>query len=158
MQERVRELELNYKKYKIKKALKASFLGLFFVLCGGGVYFAILFYQDKNELFTRALEEKKALEKRLELSKIEQEKNKIFKEKIAEELELLKQNEEELQQESKIQISSVPLSAALLKKAFYQNPSYEKALLMSQVYYENKDYKKSVFWSLKANELNKKYK
>ncbi len=154
MQERVRELELNYKKYKRKKALKASFFGIFLILCGAGIYFSVLFYQKKNALFIEALEQKKELEKRLELSKIEQEKSRIFKEKMQEELEFLKQNEEELKENHKIQITSSTLNAPLLKKAFYQNPSFEKALAMARIYFENKDYKKCIFWALKANELD----
>ena len=158
MQERVRELELNYQKYLRKKRVKALFLGicLFFIL--SGAYFGFDFYERKKQLFAKALEEKKSLEKKLEDLKIAQEKNKISKEKMKKELENLKQNEEELKSLNKIQITSISLNIGLLKKAFYENPSYEKALFMSKMYYENKDYKKSVFWALKANELDKSLK
>ncbi|KAA8604748.1 hypothetical protein CGP82_01270 [Campylobacter sp. LR185c] len=58
-------------------------------------------------------------------------------------------------QEQKIQISSNNLNIATLRHAFYQNPSYEKAILLAQTYLDMKDYNKSIFWSLKANDINK---
>lgn len=155
MQERVRELEQNYHKYLIKKRIKALFLGIFLCFMLLGSYFLFCFYQSQNELFTKALEEKKGLEQRLELARTEQEKNKISKEKLEKELEFLKENEEKINEENKIQITSISLDTILLKKAFYENPSYEKAVLMSKMYYENKAYKKAIFWALKANELDK---
>lgn len=155
MQERTRELELNYRRYLRRKRIKTLFSIMFCFFALLGSYFGVLFYQNQNKLLTQALEEKRDLEKRLQLAKVNQEKNKVFREKTEKELKLSEQDKEKSSKANRIQITSISLNVKLLKKAFYQNPSLEKALSMSKIYYENKDYKKSIFWALKANEFDK---
>lgn len=161
MQERVRELELNYRRHLRKKRFKIFLLAVFLLFILSGSYLGILFYENQNELFAKVLQEKMDLKKKLDKARVEQEKDKIFKEKIRKESIELKEPEfsksdgKEADQPKRIRIDSIPLNVVHLRKSFYQNPSYEKAVFMSRTYYENKDYEKAIFWALKANEFDK---
>lgn len=150
LQERIKELELRYKRYLFKKY--ALYFTAFLIFLS--LPFFIYKMYEKNEkqkiLSLKLMEEKKHLEQRLLEAKLNQEKNKILKTKNQEQNLTLVPKEED-----KIQIHAKTLDINLLKKAFYKNPSYEKALLLARMYFENKIFKKSIFWSLKANELKK---
>lgn len=150
LQERVKELELRYKRYLFKKYTLYFITFLIFISLSFFVYKMYENNEKQKILSLKLIEKKKHLEQRLLEAKLTQEKNKILKTKNKEQdLNLIPK------EEYKMQIHSKAFDINLLKKAFYQNPSYEKALLLSKMYFEDKIFKKSIFWSLKANELKK---
>ncbi|MBK1963433.1 transformation system protein [Campylobacter novaezeelandiae] len=154
MQERVKKLELEYKKFLIRKYVKYFFITMFCLFLVFFIYFIINEFQKKEVLLKQALKEKQDLVSKLQKAKIQEEKNKIIKEKLQEEnLNLL-----EAKQKLQFEISSVIFNSSVLKNEFYKSPSFDKALLLSRLYFKDKDYKKSIFWSLKANEMDKNQK
>ncbi|HEB7549426.1 TPA: transformation system protein [Campylobacter coli] len=106
------------------------------------------FYEQKT-LVLEALEYKKTLDHQIAQAQIANEKNKILQERLSKD-----ENKEELK--TQIDIYSKLLNISDLKRNFYQNPSYEKAMNLAARYYKNKDYEKSIFWSLKANDIDRK--
>lgn len=154
MQERVKKLELEYKKFLIRKYVKYFFITMFCLFLVFFIYFIINEFQKKEVLLKQALKEKQDLVSKLQKAKIQEEKNKIIKERLQEEnLNLL-----EAKQKLQFEISSVVFNSSVLKNEFYKSPSFDKALLLSRLYFKDKDYKKSIFWSLKANEMDKNQK
>jgi len=136
MSERIRELELKYQSYLRKKFLKVL---LFVCLILGFGFSGFLGFKHlkQKDLALKALEEKNSLLQKTSQARLEFEKSKVLK-----------------QRQKAIQINSQLLSVANLKKAFYENPSYEKALKLSELYMEERAFQKAVFWALKANELD----
>ncbi|TKX33029.1 CDC27 family protein [Campylobacter aviculae] len=156
MQERVRELENAYKKYLFKKRLKYLLFMVFLSLFVCAIFIAMQSYYQKKLIYLEALEHKKKLEQNIVQAKISQEKAKITKEKLIQEIKDLKEFKENFT--TKIEINSKIFNIEKLKNNFYQNPSYEKALLLADEYYKKKNYNKSIFWALKANDINKEAK
>ena len=153
MQERVQELELKYQKYLRKRLLRRLFLGILGLCLGLGFYWSFEFYTQERALNAKLLEEKRLLQTKMAEAKIKQEKIKLHKEKLEQEKQISTfKGQNPI---TKISIESSVFDLSSLKKSYYQNPSFEKALLLSRLYLENKDYKKSIFWSLKANEWDK---
>ncbi|EOH1486817.1 transformation system protein, partial [Campylobacter jejuni] len=111
-------------------------------------------YNKQKNIYLQAIEHKKHLEQKILQAQILQEKNKISREKLYKELEEVKAVQENTHI-SKIEIDSKILNISDLKKSFYQNPSYEKALNLAKKYFDIKAYQKTIFWALKANELDK---
>ncbi|HFN7057094.1 TPA: transformation system protein, partial [Campylobacter jejuni] len=111
-------------------------------------------YNKQKNIYLQAIEHKKHLEQKILQAQILQEKNKISREKLYKELEEVKAVQENTHI-SKIEIDSKILNISDLKKSFYRNPSYEKALNLAKKYFDIKVYQKTIFWALKANELDK---
>ncbi|HDZ5065514.1 TPA: transformation system protein [Campylobacter jejuni] len=154
MQERIYELELRYKYFLLKKYLKYLFLIILISIVAFCSFVAIQKYNKQKNIYLQAIEHKKHLEQKIFQAQILQEKNKIYKEKLYKELEEIKAMQENTYV-SKIEIDSKILNISDLKKSFYQNPSYEKALNLAKKYFDIKAYQKTVFWALKANELDR---
>lgn len=116
-------------------------------------YGYILFFRRQKGLALEALEYKKTLNWQITQAQIANEKNKILQERLSKD-----ESKDELEEELKTQIDiySKILNISDLKRSFYQNPSYQKAMNLATQYYENKDYEKSIFWSLKANDIDRK--
>lgn len=147
MHERVRELEYKYKRYQRKKYLqRLIFTFAVFIVSYLG-YKAFTLYTKQKGLLEQAFKAKQNIEQQLVKAKLEQEKGKIALAKFT-------QEKENLQESAKIQINSYDFDLKALKNAFYQNPSYEKALMMMKIYYKQKIYEKTLFWALKANEFD----
>lgn len=153
IEERVRELEDKYKRYLLKKYFKFLFIFAALVVCMVISFFVIQNFYKQKALALEALEYKKTLNHQIAQAQIANEKNKILQERLSKD-----ENKDELKEELKTQIDiySKLLNISDLKKNFYQNPSYEKAMNLAARYYENKDYEKSIFWSLKANDIDRK--
>lgn len=152
MRERIDELELRYKYFLFKKYLKYLFFILLILTIAFCFFIAIQKYNEQKNIYLQAIEHKKNLEQKIIQAQILQEKNRMAKEKLYKELEEAKTMQEKT---SKIEIDSKILNISDLKKSFYQNPSYEKALNLAKKYFDMKAYKKTIFWALKANELDK---
>lgn len=144
MQEYIKDLEKKYKKIILKRYLKIFLILIIIFFCFFGLYLFYLNFKEKEQILICANKEKQILEQRLNQAKIQNEKNKILKNKA-----------EKQQEKNNINIISNQINIQKLKKDFYFSPNYEKALFLSKIYFNNKDYKKSIFWSLKANELDK---
>ncbi|WP_079754996.1 transformation system protein [Campylobacter coli] len=153
IEERVRELEDKYKRYLLKKYFKFLFIFAALVVCMVISFFVIQNFYKQKALALEALEYKKTLNHQIAQAQIANEKNKILQERLSK-----GENKDELKEELKTQIDiySKLLNISDLKRNFYQNPSYEKAMNLAARYYENKDYEKSIFWSLKANDIDRK--
>lgn len=153
IEERVRELEDKYKRYLLKKYFKFLFIFAALVVCMVISFLAMQNFYKQKALALEALEYKKTLDHQIVQVQIANEKNKILQERLSKD-----ENKEELKEELKTQIDiySKLLNISDLKRNFYQNPSYEKAMNLAARYYENKDYEKSIFWSLKANDIDRK--
>lgn len=153
IEERVRELEDKYKRYLLKKYFKFLFIFAALVVCVVISFFVIQNFYKQKALALEALEYKKTLNHQIAQAQIANEKNKILQERLSKD-----ENKDELKEELKTQIDiySKLLNISDLKRNFYQNPSYEKAMNLAARYYENKDYEKSIFWSLKANDIDRK--
>ncbi|HEB9420180.1 TPA: transformation system protein [Campylobacter coli] len=149
IEERVRELEDKYKRYLLKKYFKFLFIFAALVVCMVISFFVIQNFYKQKALALEALEYKKTLNHQIAQAQIANEKNKILQERLSKD-----ENKEELK--TQIDIYSKLLNISDLKRNFYQNPSYEKAINLAARYYENKDYEKSIFWSLKANDIDRK--
>ncbi len=153
IEERVRELEDKYKRYLLKKYFKFLFIFAALVVCMVISFLAMQNFYKQKALVLEALEYKKTLDHQIVQVQIANEKNKILQERLSKD-----ENKDELKEELKTQIDiySKLLNISDLKRNFYQNPSYEKAINLAARYYENKDYEKSIFWSLKANDIDRK--
>ncbi|EAI2977597.1 transformation system protein [Campylobacter coli] len=153
IEERVRELEDKYKRYLLKKYFKFLFIFAALVVCMVISFFVIQNFYKQKALALEALEYKKTLDHQIAQAQITNEKNKILQERLSKD-----ENKKELKEELKTQIDiySKLLNISDLKRNFYQNPSYEKAMNLAARYYKNKDYEKSIFWSLKANDIDRK--
>lgn len=153
IEERVRELEDKYKRYLLKKYFKFLFIFAALVVCMVISFFVIQNFYKQKALALEALEYKKTLDHQIVQAQIANEKNKILQERLSKD-----ENKDELKEELKTQIDiySKLLNISDLKRNFYQNPSYEKAMNLAARYYKNKDYEKSIFWSLKANDIDRK--
>ncbi|HEB9317033.1 TPA: transformation system protein [Campylobacter coli] len=153
IEERVRELEDKYKRYLLKKYFKFLFIFAALAVCMVISFFAMQNFYKQKALTLEALEYKKTLDYQIAQAQIANEKNKILQERLSKD-----ENKEELKEELKTQIDiySKFLNISDLKRNFYQNPSYEKAINLAARYYKNKDYEKSIFWSLKANDIDRK--
>lgn len=149
IEERVRELEDKYKRYLLKKYFKFLFIFAALVVCMVISFFVIQNFYKQKALALEALEYKKTLNHQIAQAQIANEKNKILQERLSKD-----ENKEELK--TQIDIYSKFLNISDLKRNFYQNPSYEKAMNLAARYYKNKDYEKSIFWSLKANDIDRK--
>ncbi|EDO9297134.1 transformation system protein [Campylobacter coli] len=153
IEERVRELEDKYKRYLLKKYFKFLFIFAALAVCMVISFFAMQNFYKQKTLALEALEYKKTLNHQIAQAQIANEKNKILQERLSKD-----ENKEKLKEELKTQIDiySKLLNISDLKRNFYQNPSYKKAINLAMRYYENKDYEKSIFWSLKANDIDRK--
>ncbi|ECR3049936.1 CDC27 family protein [Campylobacter coli] len=153
IEERVRELEDKYKRYLLKKYFKFLFIFAALAVCMVISFFAMQNFYKQKTLTLEALEYKKTLDHQIAQAQIANEKNKILQERLSKD-----ENKKELKEELKTQIDiySKLLNISDLKRNFYQNPSYEKAMNLAARYYKNKDYEKSIFWSLKANDIDRK--
>lgn len=153
VEERVCELEDKYKRYLLKKYFKFLFIFAALAVCMVISFFAMQNFYKQKALTLEALEYKKILDHQIAQAQIANEKNKILQERLSKD-----ENKDELKEELKTQIYiySKLLNISDLKRNFYQNPSYEKAMNLAARYYENKDYEKSIFWSLKANDIDRK--
>ncbi|EOI0503531.1 CDC27 family protein [Campylobacter coli] len=153
IEERVRELEDKYKRYLLKKYFKFLFIFAALAVCMVISFFAMQNFYKQKALVLEALEYKKTLDHQIVQAQIANEKNKILQERLSKD-----ENKKELKEELKTQIDiySKLLNISDLKRNFYQNPSYEKAMNLAARYYKNKDYEKSIFWSLKANDIDRK--
>ncbi|EAK4846808.1 transformation system protein [Campylobacter coli] len=153
IEERVRELEDKYKRYLLKKYFKFLFIFAALVVCMVISFFVMQNFYKQKVLVLETLEYKKTLDHQIVQAQIANEKNKILQERLSKD-----ENKKELKEELKTQIDiySKLLNISDLKRNFYQNPSYEKAMNLAARYYENKDYEKSIFWSLKANDIDRK--
>ncbi|HEB7534770.1 TPA: transformation system protein [Campylobacter coli] len=149
IEERVRELEDKYKRYLLKKYFKFLFIFVALAVCMVISFFAMQNFYEQKTLVLEALEYKKTLDHQIAQAQIANEKNKILQERLSKD-----ENKEELK--TQIDIYSKLLNISDLKRNFYQNPSYEKAMNLAARYYKNKDYEKSIFWSLKANDIDRK--
>lgn len=154
MQERIKELELRYKYFLLKKYLKYLLLIILISVIAFCFFVLMQKYNKQKNIYLQAIEHKKHLEQKILQAQILQEKNKISREKLYKELEEVKVVQENTHI-SKIEIDSKILNISDLKKSFYQNPSYEKALNLAKKYLDIKAYQKTIFWALKANELDK---
>ncbi|WP_144674580.1 transformation system protein [Campylobacter jejuni] len=154
MQERIKELELRYKYFLLKKYLKYLLLIILISVIAFCFFVLMQKYNKQKNIYLQAIEHKKHLEQKILQAQILQEKNKISREKLYKELEEVKAVQENTHI-SKIEIDSKILNISDLKKSFYQNPSYEKALNLAKKYFDIKAYPKTIFWALKANELDK---
>ncbi|EAI3152013.1 MULTISPECIES: CDC27 family protein [Campylobacter] len=150
IEERVRELEDKYKRYLLKKYFKFLFIFAILIAC---MLISFFMVQDFYKQKALALEYKKTLNWQITQAQIANEKNKILQERLSKD-----ESKDELEEELKTQIDiySKILNISDLKRSFYQNPSYQKAMNLATQYYENKDYEKSIFWSLKANDIDRK--
>ncbi|EAL3080341.1 transformation system protein [Campylobacter coli] len=153
IEERVRELEDKYKRYLLKKYFKFLFIFAILIACMLISFFMVQDFYKQKALALEALEYKKTLNWQITQAQIANEKNKILQERLSKD-----ESKDELEEELKTQIDiySKILNISDLKRSFCQNPSYQKAMNLATQYYENKDYEKSIFWSLKANDIDRK--
>ncbi|MBX1673452.1 transformation system protein [Campylobacter coli] len=153
IEERVRELEDKYKRYLLKKYFKFLFIFAILIACMLISFFMVQDFYKQKALALEALEYKKTLNWQITQAQIANEKNKILQERLSKD-----ESKDELEEELKTQIDiySKILNISDLKRSFYKNPSYQKAMNLATQYYENKDYEKSIFWSLKANDIDRK--
>ncbi|EOH1933870.1 CDC27 family protein [Campylobacter jejuni] len=153
IEERVCELEDKYKRYLLKKYFKFLLIFVALAVCIVISFFVMQNFYKQKALALEALEYKKTLDHQIAQAQITNEKNKILQERLSKD-----ENKKELKEELKTQIDiySKLLNISDLKRNFYQNPSYEKAMNLAARYYKNKDYEKSIFWSLKANDIDRK--
>lgn len=139
MQERIKELELRYKYFLLKRYLKYLFLIVLILVIAFCFFVIMQKYNKQKNIYLQAIEHKKHLEQKILQAQILQEKNKISREKLYKELEEVKAVQENTHI-SKIEIDSKILNISDLKKSFYQNPSYEKALNLAKKYFDIKAY------------------
>lgn len=160
MQERVRELELEYQKYLRKRLFKGVFLGILCLGLGLGFYWGLEIYAHQKYLNAKLLEEKKHWQAKITEAKIEQEKMRLRQEKFKQEAQNSNPKEQNPPPPNppKVLIKSSVFDTLSLKRSYYQSPSFEKALMLARLYLENKNYEKSIFWSLRANEWDKSAK
>ncbi|ECP6407189.1 transformation system protein [Campylobacter coli] len=152
IEERVRELEDKYKRYLLKKYFKFLFIFAILIACMLISFFMVQDFYKQKALALEALEYKKTLNWQITQAQIANEKNKILQERLSKD-----ESKDELEElKTQIDIYSKILNISDLKRSFYQNPSYQKAMNLATQYYENKDYEKSIFWSLKANDIDRK--
>lgn len=156
MQERIKELELRYKYFLLKKYLKYLLLIILISVIAFCFFVLMQKYNKQKNIYLQAIEHKKHLEQKILQAQILQ-KNKISREKLYKELEEVKAVQENTHI-SKIEIDSKILNISDLKKSFYQNPSYEKALNLAKKYFDIKAYQKTIFWALKSMNLTSKNK
>lgn len=149
----MRELEDKYKRYLLKKYFKFLFIFAILIACMLISFFMVQDFYKQKALALEALEYKKTLNWQITQAQIANEKNKILQERLSKD-----ESKDELEEELKTQIDiySKILNISDLKRSFYQNPSYQKAMNLATQHYENKDYEKSIFWSLKANDIDRK--
>lgn len=151
--EYIKELEALRKHYKRKIFLKITLAFVLLLVLFFLAFKAFMFYKEQKNLLSLAQSGKQSLQRQLELSKVQEQKNKLLKEKKAlQELVLLEKEQEKL---DKISFESSLIDPNALKKEFYQLANFKTAFHLAQFHYDNKDYKKAIFWSLKANELDK---
>lgn len=152
--EQIKELEALRRHYKRKNMLKISLIFVFLLAVFFLVFKAVILYEEQKNLTNLAKSEKQAMQKKLELAKLSEQKNKALQDKKAlQELVLLE--EEQKQALAKITLESSLIDPNMLKKDFYKLANFKTAFHLAQFHYDNKDYKKAIFWSLKANELDK---
>ena len=143
----IKELEQRYKIYLFKVFLKLSFFIFFLAFVAFAIYFFLKFYQKQELNLALALNEKKELTKKLEEAKIREQKAQFLQQKKPQDLE-----------KKKIQITSHNINATSLNKKFNEEQSFEVAISLARFYMSKKDYKNSIFWSFKANSLDKNSK
>lgn len=149
------ELEKNFKAYKFKILAKQCLAVLAFLLCLSGVIVGVLAYKDKQNTLKIAIDEKNKMSKKLEQAKVEIQKAQILSEK--------RQNvtppnipPKPIQKpKDKIIIHSYVADTSKLEEEFSQKAEYKTALKIANLHLADKDYEKALFWSLKANELDK---
>lgn len=116
-------------------------------------------YKEKQNALIISQKEKKELQKRLELAKIEQQKMQILrqKEQIAKEQESLEQTKStpKPQTEPKFLINSSLMNAKKMQKEFAKNKNANTALKLANFYLAKKEYKEAMKWSILANDLAK---
>lgn len=147
------ELESKFKAYKLKSLFKRLGLMLLSLMLLSPCFYLFKLYEDKQARLKLAYEEKRRLEKRLELAYINAKKAELLRQKELKEQEAL---QEQLNSKEKFSILAYDLSTKKLEREFKQNASLKTALLLARLHFENKDYENALFYSHKANELDKK--
>lgn len=146
------ELEKDFKAYKIKLFVKRALLFCIFCACCVGGFYAFALYKAKQNTLEIALNEKSKMQEKLEIAKLEIQKAQILNEKkhFAQPKEnVMPQNKE------KITIHSYMANITNLEQNFHQKADYKSALHIASLYFADKNYQKALWWSLKANELDK---
>lgn len=146
------ELEKDFKAYKIKLFIKRALFVCIFCACFVGGFYAFTLYKTKQNTLKIALNEKSKMQEKLEMAKLEIQKAQILNEKrdFAPSKEtVMPQNKE------KIIIHSYVANITNLEQNFHQKADYKIALHIARLYLVDKSYEKALWWSLKANELNK---
>ncbi|ELZ2498117.1 transformation system protein, partial [Campylobacter jejuni] len=105
MQERIKELELRYKYFLLKRYLKYLFLIVLILVIAFCFFVIMQKYNKQKNIYLQAIEHKKHLEQKILQAQILQEKNKISREKLYKELEEVKAVQENTHI-SKIEIDS----------------------------------------------------
>lgn len=90
MQERIKELELRYKYFLLKKYLKYLLLIILISVIAFCFFVLMQKYNKQKNIYLQAIEHKKHLEQKILQAQILQEKNKISREKLYKELEEVK--------------------------------------------------------------------
>lgn len=148
------ELEKEFDAYKFKCLVKKCLLALVFLFCAGGVILGILAYKDKQNTLKIAIDEKNKMSQKLEHAKVQMQKAQILNEK--------RQNSAPqippkpiIKPKDKIIIHSYVANTSKLEEEFSQKAEYKTALKIANLHLAQKDYEKALFWSLKANEIDK---
>lgn len=148
------ELENNFKAYKTKLFIKKALFLSAMLLVVMAIFWAFELYSKKQETLKMALDEKNKMQKKLELAKIETQKAQI----LAKKQENLPAQDLSAKQRSKIVVQAYTMNDKALKKQFNKGANYKTALNLAHLYLIDKKYEEALFWSLKANELEKKDK
>lgn len=146
------ELEKDFKAYKIKLFIKRAFYVCILCACFVGGFYAFTLYKAKQNTLQIALNEKSKMQEKLEMAKLEIQKAQILNEKrdfAPPKESLMPQNKE------KIIIHSYAANITNLEQNFHQKAEYKTALHIAKLYLVDKSYEKALWWSLKANELDK---
>lgn len=155
----VEELESNFAKFKLKKFFKKVLVSVFaLAFCGFG-YFGYESYKKQENALNLAKIEHKKIQKRLEDAKIAAKKAEILSQKRQKDLQNLAKKQEnltkDLTKKPKFKIISHEINPKVLKKAFYKKRDLNTALHLAHFHLNEQNYEKAIFWSFKANELNK---
>lgn len=149
------ELEKEFSAYKFKRLAQKCLVVLVFLLCLSGVIAGVLAYKDKQNTLKMAIDEKNKMSQKLEHAKVQIQKAQILSQKRQ---NLTPQNtppKPTQKPKDKIIIHSYVANTQKLEEEFSQKAEYKAALKIANLHLAQKDYEKALFWSLKANEIDK---
>lgn len=149
----IADLEQDFRGFWLKKFIKKAIFAVFGLSLCGIFYFTFVIFDEQNENLKVANADKIDIQKRLEQAKIDAQKAQILSKKRENELKI--QASKQTPKPSKIIIKSYDINPKSLKNDFYKRPNLNTALNLARFHLYEQNYEKAIFWSFKANELNK---